>query len=168
MLVGLRKRGDGRATPTRRLLLAALSHDRKHGSAEDLAGEVRAEAPDVSISTIYRNPDELVPLGVVDRAYLGGGPAAFHLASATHGYLACEQCGRPRGSRHQQRGGGTRGGAPVSAVILAYPHRRPRCRRAALSCQFPGLTRRQARRTRTARWRQRGGFRRCCRALGRP
>jgi len=93
VLAGLRERG-GRSTPARRLLLlTALFRDRAHRTAEDLADEVQGQAPDVNISTIYRNLDELVRLGVVDRAYLGGGPAAYHLASATHGHLVCEQCG---------------------------------------------------------------------------
>ena len=92
VLLGLRERG-GRATNARRLLLGALFRDRRHRSAEDLAAEVQAQAPDVNISTIYRNLDELVRLGVVDRSHLGGGPAAYHLASATHGHLVCEQCG---------------------------------------------------------------------------
>ena len=92
VLDGMRQRG-GRATPARRLLLSVLFRDRKHRSAEDLAAQVRAQAPDVNISTIYRNLDELVRLGVVDRTHLGGGPAAYHLASATHGHLVCEQCG---------------------------------------------------------------------------
>ena len=92
VLTGLRERGV-RATNARRLLLAALFRDRKHRSVEELAGQVQAQAPDVNISTIYRNLDELVRLGVIDRSYLGGGPAAYHLASARHGHLVCEQCG---------------------------------------------------------------------------
>ena len=92
VLVGMRERG-GRATLARRLLLAALFRDRKHQSAEELAKEVQAQAPQVNISTIYRNLDELVRLGVVDRSHLGVGPAAYHLASATHGHLICEHCG---------------------------------------------------------------------------
>ncbi len=40
----------------------------------------------MNISTIYRNLDQLVRLGVIDRSHLGGGPAAYHLASATHGH----------------------------------------------------------------------------------
>jgi Fur family transcriptional regulator, ferric uptake regulator len=92
VLAGLRERG-GRATPARRLLLTALFRDHQHRSAEELAQEVHAQAPDVNISTIYRNLDELVRLGVVDRSHLGGGAAAYHLASATHGHLVCEQCG---------------------------------------------------------------------------
>ncbi len=92
VLDGLRERG-GRATPARRLLLAALFGDRTHRSVEELTGQVRAQAPDVNITTIYRNLDELVRLGVVDRSYLGGSTAAYHLASGTHAHLFCEQCG---------------------------------------------------------------------------
>jgi Fur family ferric uptake transcriptional regulator len=92
VLGGLRERG-GRATHARRLLLSALFRDRTHRSAEELAEEIRAQAPAVNISTIYRNLDELVRLGVVDRSHLDGGPAAYHLASTTHGHLVCEHCG---------------------------------------------------------------------------
>jgi Fur family transcriptional regulator, ferric uptake regulator len=92
VLARMREAG-GRATPARRLLLGVLFSEGEHRSAEELAAAVQAKAPDVNISTIYRNLDELVRLGVVDRTYLGGGPASYHLASATHGHLVCEQCG---------------------------------------------------------------------------
>jgi len=87
------REAGGRATPARRLLLQVLFAEDTHRSAEELAAAVQAQAPDVNISTIYRNLDELVRLGVVDRTYLGGGPAAYHLATATHGHIVCEQCG---------------------------------------------------------------------------
>jgi Fur family ferric uptake transcriptional regulator len=85
----------GRVTPARRLLLAALFANREHRTAEDLADEVQAQAPDVALSTIYRNLEELERLGVIDRTPLGRGPAAYHLASsAHHGHFVCEDCGR--------------------------------------------------------------------------
>jgi Fur family transcriptional regulator, ferric uptake regulator len=83
----------GRATPARRLLLDALFAGTGHRSAEDLAAEVQARAPDVHLSTIYRNLEELERLGVIDSTRLGGGAATYHLASATHGHLLCETCG---------------------------------------------------------------------------
>jgi Fur family ferric uptake transcriptional regulator len=61
---------------------------------EELAAEVRARARDVSISTIYRNLDELEKLGVVVHAHLGHGPATYHLASSSHGHFVCEECGK--------------------------------------------------------------------------
>ncbi len=83
----------GRATPARRLLLQALFGSREHRSAEELAAEVRSHAPDVHLSTVYRNLEELERLGVVDSTRLRDGPATYHLASATHGHLVCEKCG---------------------------------------------------------------------------
>jgi Fe2+ or Zn2+ uptake regulation protein len=86
----------GRVTPARRLLLAALFANREHRTAEDLAADVQTQAPDVALSTIYRNLEELERLGVIDRTPLGRGPAAYHLASAAHGHghFVCEDCGR--------------------------------------------------------------------------
>jgi len=88
----MRSRG-GRATSARRLLLAALVTRPGHLSAEELAAEVQSRAPDVNLSTIYRNLEELERLRVVDRTHLGHGPATYHLASAAHGHLVCEKCG---------------------------------------------------------------------------
>ncbi len=83
----------GRVTPARRLLLDALFANRDHRSAEELAVDVHAWAPDVHLSTIYRNLEELEQLGVVDSTRLGSGPVTYHLASAAHGHLICEKCG---------------------------------------------------------------------------
>lgn len=92
-VLALVRRHGGRATPARRLLLDTLFASSEHRSAEELAAEVRARAPDVHLSTIYRNLEELERLGVIDSARLGGGPATYHLASAAHGHLVCEECG---------------------------------------------------------------------------
>ena len=69
-VLALVRRNGGRATPARRLLLNALFGNREHRSAE-----------------------ELERLGVIDSTRLGSGPATYHLASAAHGHLVCEQCG---------------------------------------------------------------------------
>ena len=92
VLARLRAQG-GRATSARRLLLRVLLESPGHRSAEELAAEVQARAPDVHLSTIYRNLDELERLKVIDRTRLSHGPATYHLASAAHGHLVCEQCG---------------------------------------------------------------------------
>jgi Fe2+ or Zn2+ uptake regulation protein len=92
-VLALVRQNGGRATPARRLLLNALFGNREHRSAEELAAEVHAVAPDVHLSTVYRNLEELERLGVVDSTRLGSGPATYHLASAAHGHLVCEKCG---------------------------------------------------------------------------
>lgn len=80
-------------TTARRRLLEALFDAPPHATAEDLAVSVQSRAPDVHLSTIYRNLDELERLGVVVHTHLGHGPASYHLASSPHGHLVCEACG---------------------------------------------------------------------------
>jgi Fur family ferric uptake transcriptional regulator len=92
-VLGLLRAHGGRITTSRRLLLRCLFEGQSHRTAEDLAAEVQASAPDVHLSTIYRNLDELERLGVVIHAHLGHGPATYHLATDTHGHLVCESCG---------------------------------------------------------------------------
>jgi Fur family ferric uptake transcriptional regulator len=92
VLQRLRARGS-RVTTPRRLLVESLVDARGHRTAEELAAEVQSRAPDVHMSTIYRNLEELERLGVVVHAHLGHGPATYHLTPAAHGHLVCEVCG---------------------------------------------------------------------------
>jgi Fur family ferric uptake transcriptional regulator len=88
----LRARG-GRVTTARRLLLTVLFEEPGHHSADQLAAEVQQRAPDVHLSTVYRNLDELERLGVVVHSHLGHGPASYHLASGAHSHFVCSRCG---------------------------------------------------------------------------
>lgn len=88
----MRARG-GRATSSRRILLEILFEQKGHLSAEDLALEVQSRAPDIHISTVYRNLDELQRLGVVLHSHLGHGPATYQLATKSHAHFVCEDCG---------------------------------------------------------------------------
>ena len=92
-VLDLLRESGGRATTSRRILLRCLFDEGPHRTAEELAEEVQRVAPDVHLSTIYRNLDELERRGVVVHAHLGHGPATYHLASETHGHLVCEVCG---------------------------------------------------------------------------
>lgn len=92
ILAVLRGHG-GRATPARRLLITVLLANPGHQTAEDIGAAVRARAPDVALTTIYRNLEELERLGLVDRTRTDHGPATYHLTVAPHGHLVCERCG---------------------------------------------------------------------------
>ena len=92
-VLDLLRADGGRITTSRRLLVRCLFEGTRHRTAEELTTEVQALAPDVHLSTVYRNLDELERLGVVVHAHLGHGPALYHLASETHGHLVCEACG---------------------------------------------------------------------------
>lgn len=84
----------GRVTSSRRILLRTLFTSTGHRTAEELAAEVQAEAPDIHISTIYRNLEELERLGVVVHSHFGHGAATYHLAGSVHGHFVCEDCGK--------------------------------------------------------------------------
>jgi len=88
----LRSRG-GRVTSSRRILLEVLFSADGHMSAEELAEAVQTRAPDVHISTIYRNLEELEQIGVVSHSHLGHGPSSYLLASQAHAHFICADCG---------------------------------------------------------------------------
>jgi Fur family transcriptional regulator, ferric uptake regulator len=92
VLALVRARG-GRVTLSRRLLLDVLFDAGDHRTAEELADDVQRRAPDVHLSTIYRNLDDLQELGVVVHSHLGHGPATYQLASMAHSHFICERCG---------------------------------------------------------------------------
>ncbi len=92
-MLSLVRAHGGRATTARRLLVEVLLAQGGHLSAEELAEAVQATSPDIHVSTVYRNLDELERLGIVTHAHLGHGPATYHLAAHAHGHLVCEECG---------------------------------------------------------------------------
>jgi len=93
VLALVRSRG-GRATPSRRILLEVLFESNDHLSVEELTAAVQERAPDVHLSTVYRNLEDLQRLGVVVHSHLGHGPATYQLAGLAHAHFICERCGR--------------------------------------------------------------------------
>ena len=89
----LRSRGS-RVTSSRRILLEVLFAAEGHMSAEELADAVQARAPDVHLSTIYRNLEELEHIGVISHSHLGHGPSSYLLASHAHAHFICADCGK--------------------------------------------------------------------------
>ena len=88
----LREHG-GRITSSRRFLLEAIFESTGHSTVEELAAKVQAKAPDVHLSTIYRNVEELEKLGILVHSHLGHGAATYHLAEGAHSHFVCEGCG---------------------------------------------------------------------------
>jgi Fur family transcriptional regulator, ferric uptake regulator len=88
-------RGDGgRVTTGRRAIVRALlGGPDHHVTAEDVAGAVQDEHPDVHLSTVYRTLDALEALGVLERVNLGAGGAVYHLTDHDHHHLVCAECG---------------------------------------------------------------------------
>lgn len=92
-VLALVREHGGRVTSSRRLLIEALFDGPGHHTAEELADTVQAHAPEVALSTVYRNLDELEKLGVVVHSHLGHGPATYHLAAGAHCHFVCQECG---------------------------------------------------------------------------
>ncbi len=93
-ILQLLRTDGGRVTTGRRAVVTALlTADDHHVTADDVAGIVQAEHPDVHLSTIYRTLDSLEHLGVVGRVTLGGGGAVYHLTDHVHHHLVCSGCG---------------------------------------------------------------------------
>lgn len=88
----LRARGY-RVTPQRQLVLEAVTTLR-HGTPEEICGEVQRTARGVNISTVYRTLELLEDLGLVKHTHLGHGPPTYHVAAeAEHVHLVCRECG---------------------------------------------------------------------------
>lgn len=83
----------GRATPSKRILLEILFGTDAHLSAEDLANAVKERAPDVHLSTVYRNLEDLQEIGIIAHTHLGHGPSTYQLASHAHAHFICDECG---------------------------------------------------------------------------
>jgi Fur family ferric uptake transcriptional regulator len=92
-VLALVRANGGRSTHARRLLVSALFARDDHMTAEELAAEVHAVAPDVHLSTIYRNLEDLEALGVIAHAHRGHSPTTYYLAGRGHGHLVCQSCG---------------------------------------------------------------------------
>jgi Fur family transcriptional regulator, ferric uptake regulator len=92
VLTLVRARG-GRATASRRILLEVLFEAGEHLTAEELTHAVQSRAPDVHLSTVYRNLEDLQDIGVIAHTHLGHGPATYQLASLAHAHFLCETCG---------------------------------------------------------------------------
>ncbi len=94
---------------------------------------VQREAPEVALSTIYRNLEELERMGVIVHAHLGHGPTTYHLAKDADGHLVCEKCGAmievPEDLFRQPLAGGSE--------QIWIPHQSPPLRRAR---PLPGLS----------------------------
>lgn len=92
-VLALLKEQGSRTTSARRVLLEVLFETDHHLNAEELAAAVQARVPDVHISTVYRNLDDLERLGVVTHTHVGHGPSTYQLAGHGHGHFLCKDCG---------------------------------------------------------------------------
>ena len=82
----------GRITTARRLVIAVLIDTDRHLTADDITATIRAEHPEVHLTTVYRTLESLTEIGIVAHTHLGHGAAVYHLGEI-HQHLSCDVCG---------------------------------------------------------------------------
>lgn len=82
-----------RLTPQRRALIDALSGNRSHPAAEEVALAVAERLPGVSLSTVYKALHEFAELGLVLELDTPGA-MRFDPDVSEHAHLVCSRCGR--------------------------------------------------------------------------
>lgn len=90
-------RGHGyKITPQRRALVAAMRATRKFFTVQKILELVRAEHPDISQDTIYRNIGILLELGALQEIYGRNRDGnLFEITFANHHHhMICTECGR--------------------------------------------------------------------------
>jgi Fur family ferric uptake transcriptional regulator len=81
-----------RMTPQRQLVLDAV-RELGHGTPEQVCRRVRATAPGVNITTVYRALDLLEELNMVRHTHLGHGAPSYSVEEHEHVHLVCHRCG---------------------------------------------------------------------------
>ncbi len=82
-----------RNTRQRRAVLSALSA-LEHATPEELAAQVRAQDPDLNLSTVYRTLDVLARARLVTHVHLHHGSTTYHSTDGeAHLHLVCTNCG---------------------------------------------------------------------------
>ena len=92
-----------RATGPRLVILEALLGDTSHPTPEALHGQLRAQQPSLSLSTVYQTLEAFVKVGLCRRVNAGDSRLRVDGTARDHDHALCRSCGRifdvPRTSR---------------------------------------------------------------------
>ena len=82
-----------KATPQRLCVLGVL---KKHGHAtlEDVEQFTKIKFPTLSLSTIYRNINEMLKKGILSEVKLVNKKEYYEITKENHAHLVCKQCGK--------------------------------------------------------------------------
>lgn len=78
----------------REALLTEIRSRKDHPTAEDLYMSLRAEMPNYSLGTVYRNLAELCTNGYILKIASASGPERYDGCVAPHGHFTCVNCGK--------------------------------------------------------------------------
>ena len=77
----------------RNAILSYLQHTNEHPSAETIFSDLKAEIPDLSIGTVYRNLKLFQQQGLVSCIATVHGVERFDANTAPHVHFICSTCG---------------------------------------------------------------------------
>jgi len=81
-----------KATPQRLSVLDVLcSHG--HATLESIEKETRVKFPTLSLSTIYRNINEMLKKGILSEVKIANKKEYYELTKEDHAHLVCSSCG---------------------------------------------------------------------------
>ena len=81
-----------KATPQRLCVLNILK-ERGHATLEDIEKSAKAEFPTLSLSTIYRNINEMLKKEILSEVKLASKKDYYEITKENHAHLVCAKCG---------------------------------------------------------------------------
>jgi len=78
----------------RQVILDTLRSVKTHPTASELYEQVRLEIPRISLGTVYRNLEQLVEYGEIQKLDHVGAQSRFDGISGFHPHIQCSSCGR--------------------------------------------------------------------------
>jgi len=82
-----------RDTKQREAILKLLNNNRSHPTADQIYDEVRADIPNISKGTVYRNLQVLENDGAITVIGINGAPSRYEIKQNSHYHFRCEKCG---------------------------------------------------------------------------
>lgn len=77
----------------REAVLAAVRESCSHPDADTICATVRADIPNISLGTVYRNLGKLAEEGIIRRISVPSGADRFDKTIRPHGHTVCPLCG---------------------------------------------------------------------------
>ncbi len=77
----------------REAILAAVRKSCSHPDADTICATVRADIPNISLGTVYRNLGKLAEEGIIRRISVPSGADRFDKTICPHGHIVCPVCG---------------------------------------------------------------------------
>lgn len=78
----------------RELVLQAVCENRVHPTADFVYNKVREIDNNISLSTVYRNLNQLADSGAIKRIEVSGGADRYDGKIDEHQHIICEKCGK--------------------------------------------------------------------------